>query len=333
MSRTHPDPDTLRSALALATRAPSVHNTQPWQWRLGDTTVHLYSDDSRRLPQTDPDGRELVLSCGAALHHLEVAMRALGWAAVVHRLPNPAEPRHLAALEFRHSTPDAEAERQARAITRRRSDRRRFTSWEMQAPQSAAVAAAGDLPGVAVRVIDSALDRARLLRTFRQAADLHAHDPSYTAELRAWSGRHAAPQGVPARNAVATPHPTVRPFADPRLPEAVVRDTDEAAQLLLLSTASDDRLSWLRAGESASAILLAATTHGLATCPLSEPFEIPALRERVRTEVLNGFGHPQLIIRMGWAATSAAAVPATPRLPLGEVVRPLATADRPGAAP
>ncbi|MFC9994061.1 Acg family FMN-binding oxidoreductase [Nocardia sp. NPDC127526] len=327
MSRTHPDPETLRAALTLAVRAPSVHNTQPWLWRVGDKTVHLYADHRRQLPHTDPDSRELVLSCGAALHHLSVACRVFGWETRVHRLPNPAEPRHLAAVEFSAAAPDPAVVRLARAISRRRSDRRRFTSWEVPEGQVARITAAGAGRGVTVHDIDGAGERTRLLSAFRQAADEHTGDAAYRAELAAWSGHHAAPEGVPARNAVSATDPTVRPFAQPALVEAVVRDTDEAARMLLLCTASNDLESWLRAGEAASAVLLTATAHGLATCALTEPLEIPRLRERIRTDILGGFGHPQLIIRMGWAATSAAPIPATPRLPLHEVVRPLEPAD------
>ncbi len=175
--------------------------------------------------------------------------------------------------------------------------------------------------------VDAPDARAQLLHAFEEAAAGHARDAAYTAELAAWSGRHADSQGVPGRNAVPAADPTVRPFADPRLAEAVVRDTDEAARLLVVCTASDDPESWLRAGEAASAVLLNATVHGLASCALTEPLEIPRLRERIRAGILGGFGYPQLLIRMGWAATSAAPIPATPRLALHEVVRPLASAD------
>ncbi|MRH92612.1 NAD(P)H nitroreductase [Nocardia sp. SYP-A9097] len=327
MTSAHPDHDTIRSALMLALRAPSVHSTQPWRWEIGDTTVHLFADDSRHLPHSDPDRRDLLVSCGAALHHLRVAMRAAGWETVVHRLPNHAELRHLAAIEFHRATATAEDERLARAIETRRSDRRRFTSWEVPAGQIATMVAAGTAPGVQVRDIDSEEQRTLLLRTFTEARAVHEHDAAYNNELAFWSGRHAAPYGVPARAAVLATDPTVRPFADPELSEAIVHDTDEAARMLLVYTASDYEEDRLLAGEAASAVLLTATAHGLATCPLSEPLELPRLRQRIRTELLDGFGHPQLIIRMGWAATSADPVPATPRLSLNEVVRPLSALD------
>ncbi|WP_330180133.1 NAD(P)H nitroreductase [Nocardia sp. NBC_01503] len=327
MSYVRPDTDTLRAALTLAVRAPSVHNTQPWLWRIGDSTIQLYADESRRLPYADPDSRELVVSCGAALHHLRVALRALGWETLVRRFPNPAEPRHLASIEVWPTTPDPHDIRMARAITARRSDRRRFTSWEVPAGQVAKVMAAGKAPGIAIHHIDATGERTRLLRMFTRAALEHAQDPGYAAELRAWSGQHALSYGVPARNAVVAADPTVRGFTDPLLPEAVLRDTEESSRMLVLCSGSNDLPAWLRVGEAASAVLLTATVHGLATCPLTEPLELPQLRERIRADILGGFGYPQLMIRMGWAASSAAAIPPSPRLALDEVVRPLEPAE------
>lgn len=53
----------LVAAVERALRAPSVHNTQPGLWRIGDSSVDLYADWRRHLISTDPDRRDLLLSC------------------------------------------------------------------------------------------------------------------------------------------------------------------------------------------------------------------------------------------------------------------------------
>ena len=99
----------VATALRLAVRAPSVHNCQPWRWLVGPGTVHLYADGSRQVPATDPHGRDLLISCGAALNHLLVALASLGWDARVRRMPNPARPGHLATVEpFPHTATSAQ---------------------------------------------------------------------------------------------------------------------------------------------------------------------------------------------------------------------------------
>ena len=57
----------LRSLVEYAALAPSGHNTQPWRFRLRGGGAELLADRTRALPVVDPDDRELVISCGAAL--------------------------------------------------------------------------------------------------------------------------------------------------------------------------------------------------------------------------------------------------------------------------
>src|SRR3954451_22815591 len=85
------DPSSAEAAVAVAVRAPSIHNTQPWSWRLGPDALVLRADRSRQLAVADPDGHSLLVSCGAALHLTDVALRAQGWQIVTRLLPDPAD--------------------------------------------------------------------------------------------------------------------------------------------------------------------------------------------------------------------------------------------------
>src|SRR4051794_28605320 len=76
---------------AVARWAPSKHNTQPWQFVIRDESLEIYPDPSRTLPVTDPHGREIVISCGAAAQHATVAARAMGFQAAAPLLPDGAD--------------------------------------------------------------------------------------------------------------------------------------------------------------------------------------------------------------------------------------------------
>lgn len=321
MNAQFPDNETIRTVLTLAARAPSVHNSQPWRWSVGDRSLQLYSDPSLHLPSTDPDQRDLILSCGAALHHCVVALAALGWQAKVHRFPNPVDARHVAAIEvYRRGCSELDVTLAA-AIPRRRTDRRLYSPWPVPHGDIALMGARAARAGVMLRQVD-ALDRLRAI--VAKAVRQHAGDHDYLTELTTWSGRHASEAGVPARNTPAS-DPTAmipgRVFAGPALaqpPEATA--ADDRAVVLALGTAADDQLARLRAGEATSLVLLTATALGLASCPVTEPLEIAETRDEVRSDVFGDTEFPQMLVRVGWAPINADPLRSSPRRPLSEIV-------------
>lgn len=68
-----------RYVVAKAVWAPSVHNTQPWRFTVGGQEISLHADADRRLVVADPNGREMLISCGAALFNVRLALRSLGY--------------------------------------------------------------------------------------------------------------------------------------------------------------------------------------------------------------------------------------------------------------
>jgi nitroreductase len=321
MSAQFPDRETIHTVLSLATRAPSIHNSQPWRWRIGARGLHLYADRSRHLVNTDPDSRDLLLSCGATLHHCVVALAALGWQAKVHRFPNPAEIDHLAAVEV-YRNPATELDvTLAAAIPRRRTDRRYYSSWSVPAADISLMGARAARAGVMLRQVESL---PKLQAIVAQSVFQHATDHDYLVELTTWSGRYASLAGVPAHN-IPRPDPTAavpgRIFAGPALaqpPDAT--SADDGAVVLALGTKDDNDLARLRAGEATSLVLLTATAQGLASCPITEPLEIAETRAAVQTDVFGTSGFPQMLLRIGWAPVNAEPLWSTPRRPLADVV-------------
>lgn len=321
MNLCFPDAATLRTSLTLAARAPSVHNIQPWQWRIGTKSLHLFADPSRHLVHTDPDGRDTTISCGAALHHCVVGLAALGWQSKVRRFPSPAEPLHLAAIELL-PYPASELDiALAAAIPRRRTDRRFFSSCPVAHGDISLMGVRAARMGIVMRRVDPATGlRAALARAVWQ----HAKDADYLDELTVWSGRYASTAGVPARNSPESdPNSPIpgRLFAGSALAQpADASPADDRGVLLALGTAEDDELARLRAGEATSVVLLTATAQGLASCPVTEPLEIRETRASIRADAFDDNSYPQMLLRVGWAPIDADPLPAAPRRPLEELV-------------
>jgi nitroreductase len=175
-----PDQQTVQTALSLAVRAPSAHNSQPWHWRVDAESLHLYAHRSRQLRATDPDDRDLLLSCGAALHHCVVALAAVGWQATVHRFPEPANHHHLARITVTPAPPSEADIRLVDAIGRRRTDRRHYGNAEVSPADIALIGARVARMGVTMRRIESI---AQLNGLVEQAISKHIGDADYFTEL------------------------------------------------------------------------------------------------------------------------------------------------------
>ncbi|OBJ01944.1 NAD(P)H nitroreductase [Mycobacterium alsense] len=317
------DTQTLRGAVQLACRAPSVHNSQPWRWVAEGGALRLFVDRDRTVPGTDRSGREAILSCGAALDHLRVAMLAAGWSAEVERFPNPNEPDHLASIEFSPVEHVTRAQRdRANAILHRRTDRLPMgepTYWSLFEP---VLRSTIDPSRVTLDVLADDV-RPELARASWLTEALRRDDATYHAELEWWTSPFASTEGVPpsallsdkesARVDVAREFP-VRGHEE-RRPEIAV----DWSKILVLSTPEDTRLDVLRCGEVMSTVLLECTMAFLATCPLTHLIELDESREIVRG-LLSGGGQPQVLIRAGIAPPMEAVPPPTPRRPPDDVL-------------
>lgn len=324
MSRTRVVPvPALRRIVEIATRAPNVHNTQPWIWRADSDGLELFADPRRRLAATDPDGRNMVISCGAALHHAQVAAAALGWSSAVTRMPDPAQVELMARLDFSPAPPTPEGLDLLEAVTRRSTDRRRFTGWPIPDERLHHLAEAAGEWGTTASALTDVTLRHRAERLILRAADLQDSHRAAVAERDSWLDR-ATQDGVPVPvlqdssvTAGAYPHR----FEGAPDTDLVGQDLQLSDGLVIILGGEDAPSSWLSAGEGLSAMWLAATMAGLSLVPLSQSVEVDETRTALRRDVLLGLGHPLLLVRVGWQAIGRSDLIRTPRRPVAAVLK------------
>lgn len=304
----------------MACLAPSVHNTQPWTWCLEIDRIRLYADRSRQLPVEDPTGRNLTISCGAALHHLQFAAAALGWDTLVQRVPDPTEPDLFADVRLLRGAPSATAAEDLAVLRRRCTDRRRFTSWPVPEPLLEGLAEeAAEQGAVAEPVVDVAA-RFRLELLAGRAQSVRDVDFVATREQSHWVDRPGA-DGVPL--AVLPADQGTLPRRS-RFGPGIVEETRavvESGDGVIAIGGTDNAEGWLRTGEGLSALWLRGTRVGLSIVPLSLPIEVDGVRGEVRDAVLRGAFSPHLLVRIGWQAIGRSELPRTPRRPLTDVLQ------------
>ncbi|MPZ81795.1 MAG: nitroreductase [Actinophytocola sp.] len=300
--------EVIDRALHAATRAPSVHNTQPWRFVVAPPRVELHLDRERVLSVADPDAREAQLSCGAALLNLTLALRAADHAVVTDLLPDPTRPDHLATVRIGgYRMPSPEIRSLATAIHRRATNRRPFHDRPVPAALRQALVHAAEQEGAQLTMLDTP----RALETFadllRRADHLQEEDPAFQAELRMWTtGVPGRPDGVP--RSAGGPRPIGGELLKLRHYHHGVttprREFEQEPLVAVLTSAGDTIRDRLRAGQAMQRVLLSATTTGLGVSFLSQPIEVPYIRAAVRT-LLGGRRHPQTALRIGYGDPAA----------------------------
>ncbi|MGX1365687.1 hypothetical protein RKD19_001046 [Streptomyces canus] len=303
MSVLHDKPG--RAALHLAraaSLAPSPHNSQPWFFTEEghDHGFEVHLDSGRRMPLTDPCGREAVIACGAALFNVRMAVRQLGFRPVVDLLPAPGDSHRLAHVGFAAHAPSTPEETLlARAIPHRHTHRGRFAAGPVPADLLADLHEQARAEGAILQVVDDPEQLELVATLVRTAEDAHRADFGHVTELE----RCVGPYGVPVEACRHHPDATLLAGRDylslARCWPVSARNRGRGTgTVVVLSTPRDGRPDWLRSGQALQRVLLYAAAHDVMAAFHTQPLELPALRARLRTEFTAG-RYPQLILRLG----------------------------------
>lgn len=302
----------LGYCVRYAILAPSSHNTQPWRFVIDRNEIALFADRNRSLPVVDPDDRELIISCGAALANLCIAIRHFGYKAEVTLCPQPNDVDRIATIGLgRNHKPTCQEKILFQTIPKRRTNRRAFEDTAISHSLLRELRTACGEQGVTLTDTSDPQRKLAIAGLVGEGDRRQMANPAFRAELAHWirSAKVETHDGIPCH---AQNMPTVLDFAAPLVSRIIrtfdmgdftaARDTDFAkasAVLAVLSTPGDTPADWLAAGVSLEHVLLAARAAGVWTSFLNQPIEVPELRSML-CEVTGCRGHPQILLRMGY---------------------------------
>ncbi len=309
----------MERIVEAGTRAPSIHNVQPWSVDVDGESLDVRADRSRMLPSIDPSGRETFLSCGAFLLNVRVAAEREGLDASVRLLPRRDDPLLVARVTTSPLVaPSFDEPGLADALATRRTARGNTPDRPVDPDVLAALRRAVVLEDADVRFLgprDAA--RGHLLSTMRRAEALASLAPARVATDREWLG-------VPRGRADGVPVDSLGGwFADPAL-DAHTHARDEVggartfegrATVALLTTPGDGPYNWLVAGQALERMLLVAATHGVHAAFATQVLEDASTRSALERAFCPEES-AQMLVRLGYGAAG----PATPRRELDDVL-------------
>lgn len=311
----------FESGIATAIQAPSLHNSQPWRFRLVGDAIEVRADPRRAVPIAGGSGWGMRLSCGAATFNLRLAFAVRGRPLAVQWLPDPADPELVALLTPAPARPASPVEhRLLRAVPARHSNRRPFTAQPVPPPARAALLDAARTEAVWLELVTGPLAVAAVAEIAQAADRVLARDARYQDELVSWTrGPGPASDGVPVWAGGPSPRPSDlipgRPFSDvERMPG---RDFEPEPLVAVLGSPGDQPPDQLAAGHALQRVLLTITDLGLASSMFSQPIEVAAAREQLRI-ALGRFGAPQMVLRIGYGDPGSP----TPRRGAADVIDP-----------
>ena len=264
--------DKLKFLLNYAVLAPSIHNSQPGLFKIVDDAVELYADTTRALPVADPDYRELIISCGAALFYLRIAIRYFGYGDLVEIFPERNNRSLLARIRLgsRRIT-QLEEKFLFRAISRLYTKPLSFKDCQIPKSLRSELESAANAECINLHITAKIISQAICPEV------INLIDLGDRLRVKCAQGDRLQ-------------------TTDPSFGELAI----QAPVLMLISSNGDRPHSWLATGEALARLLLRARVDGVWASFLNQPIQVPHLRSRLKALLIEN-GHPQILLRLGYA--------------------------------
>jgi hypothetical protein len=304
----------LKYLLNYAVYTPSNYKTQPWKFRIENDTIYFKADHERILPIADPEGRELVISCGTALFNLRIALHHLGYAGKIITFPDPNIPDLLACIQLGNKIHESGDEHLLfQSIQRQHTNKGYYEDWDIPESLLDWLKADAAAEGVHLHTIKCDIKRQLIADLVVQADNLQMENPEFRRELANWihNSNSNTSDDIPSYAFGVSEH---LDFAIPifalamrtfnlgnTIAERSRKLVTQSSVIVVLTTSNDTIADWFKTGQALERILLRGETVGLSASFLNQPIQIPSLRTQI-SELLSKPAFPQIILRLGLAS-------------------------------
>lgn len=313
----------LKFLLNYAILAPSGPNTQPWKFSIKGDEVSLVADLHRSLPALDPSHRTLYLSHGCVLTNLLVAAEHFCFDYDARCLPDGISGEPTASVRFFKKAaprrfPDLFSE-----ITRRHTNRKSYEQRPIEPEKLQKLEDYAKGKGFRLNILTSDEEKAKMADILARAQKMQLGNKDLRKELAAWirTNNSKEKDGLPGYSFGYSDFESfLGSFIFGTLDMSSSRARVETANMkaspavAVLSTDTDDKMIWLKAGVVFETLFLMATRMDVRFDLFSQPIALPELRKEM-AQILD-VKYPQLLIRMGYAEPARH----TPRRPVDEVL-------------
>lgn len=309
--------------LRKAVLAPSLYNSQPWQFRIGYTYVELYADKTRLAPVADPLNRNLMLSCGCVIFHLRCIMQYYKCLGPIEIFPSD----HADLIARIHMGMGGESTEGwtelFEAIPKRRTCRWAFEEDPISSELVAQIETDASAEGAWLRSFTSDSEKLQVAQVIHEADHIQWSNPEFREELNKWvhTNHRLRNDGIPDYalpddDLFSYPMPEVQRHFETEAEPTVYRDIANASPVLaVLATQGDLRINWVASGQALDRVVLRAAAEGVSGSFLNQPVGFAESRRKL-VKLCGRFGFPQAVFRLGRCRS----VKPTPRRPLEEML-------------
>lgn len=296
----------LLELVRYATLAPSSHNTQCWQFRLGTNEVSILPDLTRRCPAVDPDDHHLYVSLGCAAENLIQAARAHGL--MGHAFFDAAK-NNAVRVELEPAAPVASALFQA--IPERQCTRGEYDGQSIAVEELQLLAKAGTGAGVEVMLLTEQTMKELVLEYVIQGNTVQMNDRAFVDELKHWI-RFSDDDAVRTGDglyAAASGNPTVPRwlgsllfglfFTEKSENDKYAKQLRSSAGIAVFVSDTSTPAQWVEVGRCYERFALQSAALGIRNAMLNQPVEVPALRPQFASFLGVGARRPDLVVRFG----------------------------------